>query len=56
MIDLINRKRQEHILTIEDPIEFLHRHKSCIVNQREIGADAPTSRSPCAPRSARTPT
>ena len=34
------REREEHILTIEDPIEFLHRHKSCIVNQREVGADA----------------
>ena len=40
MVDLINRDRSEHILTIEDPIEFLHRHKRCIVNQREIGADA----------------
>ena len=40
MIDLINEQREEHILTIEDPIEFLHRHKKCIVNQREIGADA----------------
>ncbi|MBA2546445.1 MAG: type IV pilus twitching motility protein PilT [Solirubrobacterales bacterium] len=40
MIDIINRERDEHILTIEDPIEFLHQHKRCIVNQREIGADA----------------
>ena len=40
MIDIINRGREEHILTIEDPIEFLHQHRSCIVNQREIGADA----------------
>ncbi len=40
MIDEINRTRHEHILTIEDPIEFVHRHKSCIVNQREIGVDA----------------
>jgi twitching motility protein PilT len=40
MIDMINADRSEHILTIEDPIEFLHRHKKCIVNQREIGADA----------------
>src|SRR5882762_3701723 len=40
IIDEINRKRSEHILTIEDPIEFLHRHKRCIVNQREIGPDA----------------
>ena len=40
MIDLINGEREEHILTIEDPIEFLHRHKKCIVNQREVGSDA----------------
>jgi twitching motility protein PilT len=40
MVDLINDTRHEHILTIEDPIEFLHRHKKCIVNQRELGADA----------------
>jgi twitching motility protein PilT len=40
IIDEINRNRSEHILTIEDPIEFLHRHKRCIVNQREIGPDA----------------
>jgi twitching motility protein PilT len=40
MLDSINDERQEHILTIEDPIEFLHRHKKCIVNQRELGADA----------------
>ena len=40
MIDEINRTREEHILTIEDPIEFLHGHKKCIVNQRELGADA----------------
>ncbi|RCK78080.1 MAG: Twitching motility protein PilT [Candidatus Ozemobacter sibiricus] len=37
MIDQINNERQDHILTIEDPIEFVHQHKSCIVNQREIG-------------------
>jgi twitching motility protein PilT len=40
LIDMINSDREEHILTIEDPIEFLHSHKKCIVNQREIGADA----------------
>ncbi|MFL5981459.1 MAG: type IV pilus twitching motility protein PilT [Gaiellaceae bacterium] len=40
MIDEINNTRKEHILTIEDPIEFLHRHKKCVVNQREIGNDA----------------
>jgi len=42
LIDEINRKRAEHILTIEDPVEFVHRHKRCIVNQREIGPDAPS--------------
>jgi twitching motility protein PilT len=40
LIDEINRKRPDHILTIEDPVEFVHRHKRCIVNQREIGPDA----------------
>ena len=40
MVDLINSEREEHILTIEDPIEFLHTHKKCIVNQREVGSDA----------------
>jgi twitching motility protein PilT len=40
MLDIINEEREEHMLTIEDPIEFLHQHKRCIVNQREIGADA----------------
>jgi twitching motility protein PilT len=39
MIDKINRERHEHIITIEDPVEFLHQHKSCIVNQRELHAD-----------------
>ena len=39
MIDKINRDRYEHILTIEDPIEFLHTHKNCIVNQREVNTD-----------------
>src|SRR5215208_4355297 len=40
LIDEINRNRSDHILTIEDPIEFVHSHKRCVVNQREIGADA----------------
>ena len=40
LIDEINRTRSAHILTIEDPIEFLHQHRRCIVNQREIGTDA----------------
>jgi twitching motility protein PilT len=39
MIDKINTERHEHILTIEDPIEFLHNHKNCLVNQREVNAD-----------------
>jgi twitching motility protein PilT len=39
MIDKINTDRHEHILTIEDPIEFLHNHKNCLVNQREVNAD-----------------
>ena len=39
IIDKINTERQEHIITIEDPIEYLHPHKSCLVNQREVGAD-----------------
>jgi twitching motility protein PilT len=39
MIDKINRDRHEHILTIEDPIEFVHPHKNCLVNQREVHSD-----------------
>jgi twitching motility protein PilT len=39
MLDRINDTRQAHIITIEDPIEYIHHHKKCIVNQREIGAD-----------------
>jgi len=39
MVDKINDERHEHILTIEDPIEFIHSHKNCIVNQREVSAD-----------------
>jgi twitching motility protein PilT len=39
MIDRINRERRGHILTIEDPIEFVHAHRGCIVNQREVGSD-----------------
>ncbi len=39
MIDKINQERNEHIVTIEDPIEYLHHHKGCVVNQREVGAD-----------------
>ena len=39
MIDKINTERHEHIMTVEDPIEYLHAHKNCLVNQREIGSD-----------------
>ncbi len=39
MLDKINKERKSHIITVEDPIEFIHRHQSCIVNQREIGTD-----------------
>jgi twitching motility protein PilT len=39
MIDKINRERKGHIITVEDPIEFIHRHQSCIINQREVGTD-----------------
>ncbi|MEW6715571.1 MAG: PilT/PilU family type 4a pilus ATPase, partial [Nitrospirota bacterium] len=39
MIDKINREREEHIITIEDPVEFLHSHKKCLVNQREVNSD-----------------
>src|SRR5688572_27989009 len=39
MIDKINRERKGHIITVEDPIEFIHKHQGCIVNQREVGSD-----------------
>jgi twitching motility protein PilT len=39
LIDKVNRERKGHILTVEDPIEFVHQHRSCIVNQREVGSD-----------------
>ncbi len=39
MVDIVNRERAAHIMTVEDPIEFLHKHQQCIVNQREVGAD-----------------
>lgn len=50
IIDEINQKRSDHIVTIEDPIEFLHEHKGCVVNQREVGTD--TKAFPVALRSA----
>jgi twitching motility protein PilT len=39
MVDKVNRQRKGHIITIEDPIEFIHRHQGCMINQREVGAD-----------------
>jgi twitching motility protein PilT len=39
LVDLANRERAHHIMTVEDPIEFLHKHKRCIINQREVGED-----------------
>ena len=42
MIDKINTERHDHIITIEDPIEFLHNHKGCLVNQREVTSDTKT--------------
>ncbi len=39
LVDVVNRERNEHIMTVEDPIEFLHQHKRCLVNQREVGQD-----------------
>lgn len=39
LVDLINRTRPVHVMTVEDPIEFMHRHKMAIVNQREVGTD-----------------
>lgn len=39
MIDKVNKERHDHILTIEDPIEFLHKHQGCMINQREVGSD-----------------
>lgn len=42
IIDAINSERHEHIITVEDPIEYIHPHKKCVVNQREVGADTQT--------------
>nr|WP_281362178.1 type IV pilus twitching motility protein PilT [Cellulomonas humilata] len=39
VVDLANRTREDHIMTVEDPIEFLHRHKKSLINQREVGSD-----------------
>jgi twitching motility protein PilT len=42
IVDLINRSRAVHIMTVEDPIEFMHRHKHSLINQREVGSDTPS--------------
>ncbi len=39
MLDKVNSERPEHMITIEDPIEFIHQHKQCLVNQREVHSD-----------------
>ena len=57
MVDVVNTERRGHIMTVEDPIEFLHKHKRCIVNQREVGADTHVaSRTRSSTCCARTPT
>ncbi|MCG7851754.1 MAG: type IV pilus twitching motility protein PilT [Methanosarcinaceae archaeon] len=45
MVDRINTERYEHIITVEDPIEYLHPHKKCLINQREVNADTMSFRS-----------
>lgn len=44
ILDLINREREEHIITIEDPVEYLHTHRKCLVNQREVNSDTQSFR------------
>ena len=55
MLDKINAERNEHILTIEDPIEYIHQHKGCLVNQREVHSDTQRLRRGAARRAARGP-
>ena len=55
MIDKINRERKGHIITVEDPIEFIHRHQGCIVNQREVGTDTKSSPTRSSTRCVKTP-
>ena len=56
MIDHINNTRDTHIITIEDPIEYLHRDKRSIINQREIGIDTRSFATRCAACCVRIPT
>jgi len=55
MINQINSERSVHIITIEDPIEYLHQHKYSIINQRELGQDTKSLPLRCAPRCVKTP-
>ena len=52
LIDIVNREKAVHIMTVEDPIEFLHQHKRAVVNQREVGEDTQLLRRGAAPRAA----
>ncbi len=57
LIDLVNRSRSDHVITIEDPIEFVHENKNCIITQRQVGVHTGSFKSArCARRCARTPT
>ena len=56
LVNEINLREARHIITIEDPIEYEHPHRKSVVEQIEIGVDAPTSPPRCAPPSARPPT
>ena len=56
MVDHINRRYAKHVVTIEDPVEFLHRDKKSILNQREVGEDTARSPAPCAASFVRTRT
>jgi len=55
MLDKINSEREEHMITIEDPIEFLHNHKKCLVNQREVHSDTHSFANSLEQRSVKTP-
>ena len=52
IIDVANRSRKDHIITVEDPIEFVHQSQSCIINHREVGLHTRTFSSALRPESA----
>ena len=57
MVDYVNKNRRDHIITVEDPIEFVHESKNCLVNHREVGVHTKILRlGACAARCAKTPT